>query len=318
MPVRTRNALGSIWRFARWLQREDVAVVHTHMHYAALWGRVAGKMAGVPVMVTTEHGKELWKNRMQVAIDHGLSRWTARHIAVAQDGLDIRRRRERVAEHRLVLIPNGVPLPDDTVNRLGRESVRAEFGLSPATPVIGTVGRVVEAKGYDHLLAALRELRNEFPDLRWLAAGDGDRREALTAQTAEMGLADAVIWTGTRGDVGDLLAAMDVWVMSSIREGLPVALLEAMAARKPIVATRVGGIPDAARDGREALLVPPADPVALAAAVGTLLRDRCHADRLAAAARQRAVAEYGIVSVAARIEDIYRQELGKSLRKEIR
>jgi len=317
MPVRTRDAIGSLWRFSQWLRRENVAVVHSHMHYAALWGRVAGKLAGVPVLVTTEHGKELWKNRAQLLIDQGLSHWTARHIAVSKDGMEIRQQREKVAAHRLVLIPNGVPIPDDIVNQVGRDRVRAEFGMEPGTPLIGTIGRVVEAKGYEYLLASFRELREEFPVLRWIAAGDGDRRASLIAKATQMGLADAVIWAGTRDDIQDLLAAMDVWVMRSIREGLPVALLEAMAARKPIVATRVGGIPDAARDGLEALLVPTADPSALAAGIGTLLRDRDYADRLAGAARQRAVEEYGIVSVAARIEDIYRQELGKLTRKDI-
>ena len=315
IPIRTRYAFGSLRRFAGWLKAEDVAVVHAHMHDSALWGRVAGRLAGVPVLMTTEHGKELWKGPLRVAIDHHLSRWTARHIAVARDGMEIRIRRERFDPAKLILIPNGVPIPAASDNEAGRRRIRTEFGLAADTPVLGTVGRVVEAKGYEHLLAALGPLREAFPGLRWLAVGDGDRRPALAAQADAAGLGGAVIWAGRRNDVNDLLAAMDIWVMSSVREGLPVALLEAMAACRPIVATQVGGIPDAVRDGCEGLLVPPADPAALATAVSALLADPTRAAGLAAAARRRAAADYGIESVARRIEDVYRQELASAMRK---
>jgi glycosyltransferase involved in cell wall biosynthesis len=313
LRIRTRCAPFHLLRLVRWLKRENAAVVHTHMHHAALWGRLAGRLAGVPVLVTTEHGKELWKNSLRVAVDRGLSRWTQRHIAVSQDGMDIRRRRERIAADRILIIPNGVPIPADPVNTPGRHRIREEFGLTSRTPLLGTVGRLVRAKGCEHLLGALQILRREFPDLRWLAVGDGDQRASLAALAADMRLSDAVIWAGMRDDVGDLLAAMDVWVMSSVREGLPIALLEAMAFQKPIVATRVGGIPDAVRDGCEAILVEPADPDALARAVSEMLGEPRRAEALAAAARQRAISEYSIERVARRIEEVYLQELNKVL-----
>lgn len=316
MPVRTRTAPVSLWRFAAWLRREQVAVVHTHMYHAALWGRLAGRLARVPVLVTTEHGKELWKSRWQVAIDHELSRITARHIVVARDGLEIRRSRERIPAAKLALIPNGVPIPADPANDPGRRRVRAEFRLDESAPVIGAVGRIVEAKGYEFLFVALATLRPRFPALKCLLAGTGELRRALERRAGELGIADMVVWAGNRGDIPDVLAAMDIWVMSSVREGLPVALLEAMAAAKPIVATAVGGIPDAARHDSEALLVPAADAEELAAAIGRLLGDRELSDRLAHTARARAVAEYGIESVARRIEAVYRQEL--AARSEVR
>lgn len=309
MPVRTRTAPASLWRFAAWLRHERVAVVHTHMYHAALWGRLAGRLARVPVLVTTEHGKELWKSRWQVAIDHQLSRSTARHIVVARDGLEIRRTRERIPASKLTLIPNGVPIPADPANLAGRRRVRAEFGIDDSSPVIGAVGRIVEAKGLEFLFAALGTLRARFPALKCLLAGTGELRPALERRASEIGIADMLVWAGNRGDIPDILAAMDIWVMSSVREGLPVALLEAMAAAKPIVATSVGGIPDAVRHDVEALLVPAADAEALAAAVGRLLGDPDLSGRLAHAARERAVAAYGIESVARRIEAVYRQEL---------
>lgn len=309
LRIRHRHLLLSVPRLACWLRRERVDVVHTHMYWAALFGRIAGRLAGVRVMVNTVHGPELWMNQWQVLIERFLNRWTSRHIAVARDGLEIRTSREHVRRDRIQLIPNGVPIPVQPGTPDGIRLARAKFGLPPAAPVLGSVGRFVPEKGYDHLLDALELARAEVPDLRWLAVGDGELRPGLAARAASAGLAGAVVWAGLRADVEAILPAMDIWVMSSVEEGLPVALLEAMASGCPIVATRVGGIPDAVEDGREAVLVPPADAAALAAAIVHLLRDPERARRLGDAARSRAMAEYSIHSVARRVERIYREEL---------
>ncbi len=309
--IRHRHLLISIPRLVRWLRRERVAIIHTHMYWAALWGRLAGILAGVPVMVNTVHGPEYWKNHGQVLQERFLNRWTSRHIAVARDGLEIRLRRERVRPDRILLIPNGVSIPARSCDGELARLARAEFGVPVGTPIIGTVGRLVIEKGYEHLLEALKLARAEVPDLRWLAVGDGHLLPALTARAAALGLDGAVIWAGLRHDVESLLPAMDLWVMSSIEEGLPVALLEAMAAGCPIVATRIGGIPDAVDDGREALLVPVADPAALAQAIVQLLRAPERAHSLGDAARARVTTEYSVESVARRIEAVYREELAR-------
>ncbi len=309
LRIRHRHLLFSIPRLALWLRRERVAIIHTHMYWAALWGRLAGILAGVPVMVNSVHGPEFWKSRGQVWQERFLNHWTSRHIAVARDGLEIRVRRERVRPDRILLIPNGVTIPVQPRDHELARRVRTEFGVPVGAPIIGSVGRLVVEKGYEHLLEALKLVRVEVPNLRWLAVGDGHLRPALTARAAALGLDDAVIWAGLRQDVESLLPAMDLWVMSSIEEGLPVALLEAMAAGCPIVATRVGGIPDAVDDGREALLVPVADPAALARAIVQLLRDPVRARELGDCARARVMAEYSVESVARRIEAVYREEL---------
>lgn len=309
--LRRRYLPLSLLRLAWWMRRARVDLLHAHMFEAALFGRIAARLAGVRVMVVTEHGPELWKGRHHLAIDRWLNRATARHIAVARDGLEIRVRRERVPADRITLIPNGVAIIDHASEGADRAAVRAEFALPLDAPVIGTVGRLVPEKGYGHLVDALASIRDQFPAIRWLAVGDGHLRTTLAEQVHAAGLDDAVIWAGLRADVSRILPALDVWVMSSIEEGLPVALLEAMASGRAIVATRIGGIPDAARDGAEALLVPPADPPALAAAIGRLLREPALARRIGSAARTRAEAEYSIASVARRIEAVYREELAR-------
>ena len=314
VAIRRRYAPWSVGRFASRLRSDGIAILHAHMHDSAMWARLSGRLAGVPVMLTTEHGKELWKGPVRIAIDHHLSRWTARHIAVSRDGMELRQKRERLPAEKMILIPNGVRIPEVADLAHSRSRLRDEFGLAQDDQVIGTVGRVVAAKGYEHLLGALAILRRDCPRVRWLAVGDGDLRGALAERAVAAGLGDAVVWAGRRSDVDELLATMDIWVMSSIREGLPVALLEAMAAGCPIVATDVGGIPDAVRDAREGLIVPAGDAEALAYAIARMLSDRSFALKMGAAARARAIAEYGIMSVAERIESVYRDELAAALR----
>jgi glycosyltransferase involved in cell wall biosynthesis len=310
MRVRLRTLWRDLPRLAAWLRRNDVALVHAHMFSAALWGRLAAMGAGVPARVLTEHGRQLWKNRLQIGLDRLLTRHTCRHIAVSADGLRLRLAREKVAPDRIVLIPNGVAMPSLADGEARRRRVRAELGLTDDQPVVGTVGRVVPVKGYTHLLAALAVLRARFPAVRWLLVGDGPDLPVLLAEADRTGMRDALLAVGVRSDITDLLAAMDVFVMSSVREGLPVALLEAMAAARPVVVTDVGGMPEAVTHDRDGLVVPVADPAALAEAIGGLLADPDAAARLAAAARATAEERYAITSVARRIEDVYRQCLG--------
>ena len=307
LPLRARSLPWGLRRFAHWLEAHEVAVVHTHMFYAALYGRLAGLWARVPALVTTEHGKELWKKGWQVQIDRALSKRTCRHIAVSRDGMRIRMERECVPAARIVCIPNGVSIPPDPDNAAGQALIRKELGLRQDQPVIGTVGRVVEAKGYPYLLEAFGLLRRDIPNLHWILVGDGPELAPLLERARAQGLEAAISSTGMRSDVADLLAAMDVFVMSSIREGLPIALLEAMAARRAIVVTDAGGMPEAIQDGRSGLVVPVGGAEALATAVRHLLTDPRLAHELAARAYDQARDRYGIAAVARSIEDIYLQ-----------
>ncbi|HVQ35679.1 MAG TPA: glycosyltransferase family 4 protein [Candidatus Bathyarchaeia archaeon] len=212
-----------------------------------------------------------------------------------------------LAEHgfdpaRLRFIPNGI-----VVERFAaRETPRPE-GWPPAGPVAVTVGRLVEAKGLDVLLAAWRKVRDRVPDAHLVLAGDGPLRAALTEQAARLGLGGSVVFLGARRDVPDLLQRADVYVSASRTEGMSNALLEALASGCATVATRVGAAEDLIVDRASGLLVPPGEVGPLSdALVELLLQDELRV-RLGAAARRRARDEFSIESVVARYEDTYRE-----------
>ena len=311
--IRVKMSRGpwDLMRLARWMRRQDVAVVHSHLYYGSLWGRLAGIVAGVPVMVATEHGKELWKNRFQIWLGRRLAHRTCRIITVAEDGKKLRVEREGIPASKMTVIANGVPLPDLSQHDRDRAEARCELGLAEDGPVIGTVGRTVEAKGYGTLLTAMEELSHRESAPTWLLVGDGPERESLLTRAAERGLADRIVAPGKRQDIARLLAAMDVFVMPSIREGLPVALLEAMAAARPCVVTDVGGMPEALAEGPCGVIVPSEDPGRLAQAIGGMLDEPARARSLGEAARRCAEQRFSNQTVARRIEGIYQDCLDR-------
>ncbi|MCB1185150.1 glycosyltransferase, partial [bacterium] len=172
-PVRMRRLPLDVARFADWMRREDVRIVHSHMYFASFWSRLAALRAGVPVLITTEHGKEPWKTWWQSRIDRFLSRRTHHHIAVSDDIRNIRIERDGIDPARITLIPNGVPIPNLKGAEQLRAELRTELGLASDEKVIGSVGRVIHAKAYPDLLAAFVLARRLVPGLRWLQIGDG-------------------------------------------------------------------------------------------------------------------------------------------------
>jgi glycosyltransferase involved in cell wall biosynthesis/ribosomal protein S18 acetylase RimI-like enzyme len=306
------------------LRRERFDLVHTHNPKPGVIGRVAARLAGVPVVVNTVHGlyatpEDRFAKRATVL---GLERLAARcsHLELYQSEEDLRwSRRLRLAPAgRAQLLGNGTDLDrfDPALVGAGRAAeLRRELGLPADALVVGMVGRLVAEKGYRELFAAARAVRRADPRVRFLAVGtpDLDKADAITEAELERAGAD-VCFAGWRDDVRDLLAAMDVFVLASWREGMPRSAIEAAAMGRPLVLTDIRGCREVARHGREALLVPPRDPEALAAAVLRLAGDPALRRRLAAAARTRALERFSEAAVAQRVVDHYGRLLGRAPR----
>ena len=294
LPVRLRRLPLDIVRMARLLCRWRIDVLHTHMYWANLIGALAGRLADIPVVVTSEHGKNNWKM--------GRHRWLERRlisplvdlrICVSEDIRQLRRDVDGVPAEKLAYLPNGTNLPTLDARPDNR------------TPVLGSVGRLVEAKDYRTLIEAAARLHDSGMDFHLCIVGDGPERADLERVIAAHELGGVVELVGAQSDVPSWLRGFDVFVLSSIREGQPLALLEAMAHGLPIVATRVGGIPSTVEDGVEAALVGPGRPEELAATLQALLYDRQRRETLGRNARLRAERDFSIEAVATRYAQVY-------------
>jgi glycosyltransferase involved in cell wall biosynthesis len=218
-------------------------------------------------------------------------------VCVSQDILDRRRDLDGVPAAKLHCIANGTPL---------LEPVTIE-DHHPAR--VGAVGRLVDAKDYVTLVQCARLLRQRGFDFRLTIVGEGPERARLEREIRQLALEDRVELPGATSDVTSWLKRFDIYVLSSIREGQPLSLLEAMAAGLPIVATQVGGIPDTLLDGEEALLIPPRDPDALATAISILFHDVGMRRRLGSRARERLIRDFSISVSSRRYRAIYEKIL---------
>ncbi|HOI66380.1 MAG TPA: glycosyltransferase [Thiomonas arsenitoxydans] len=303
---------GLVFRVASWLKRERAAVVHTHLFTADTYGRLAARLAGVPALFSTVHNiVNPWKGSGRKLIDRLFARLSTAVVGCSEEVTQTLATRDKIPASKLVSIPNGIDL--QKFSSFSGAGVRSEFGLPEDRPLIGIVGRLHEQKAHGDLFRALAELPQvRHKQLNCLVIGTGDLQDALKQQVKALWLEDCVIFTGMRTDVPRLVAAMDVFVMSSHWEGLPIALLEAMASSKAVLCTRVGGIPDVVIDGENGLLVEPRDVPQFAKRLDDLLQDPALRARMGQRARETVIARFDVSRTAAAYNRLHQQALGLS------
>jgi glycosyltransferase involved in cell wall biosynthesis len=285
------------------LGRDGVEAIHSHEFAMSVYGTAVAQRLGCPHVITM-HGNQtmLDRARRRVAL-----RWAIRHsrAAVAVSGSTRDHLLDRLGPRTgpIQVIRNGIPhRPGD------RERTRAALGIRPDQAVLLGAGSLVERKGFHVLVDALALLRSRgssMGDWKLLVAGEGSFRPVLEERIAASGVGDRIELLGYRLDVPDLQAAADIFVMPSLWEGLPLAVLEGMFAGNPVVATRASGIPEAVDHGVEGLLVDAGEAGPLADALGRLLSDREFAQRLGARARERALAEFTLARMTDEYEALY-------------
>ena len=273
-PWRDLRALLGLYRMMRTFRPH---IVHTHTAKAGMLGRLAARVAGVPVVVHTFHGHVLrgYFGPLTTAFYRAMERrlGASSDVLVAvSDAV----KRDLVAlgvapDAKIRVIPLGLDL-EPLTGALPRGSLRGEAGVPEGAPLVGIVGRLAPIKDVGTFLRAAAAVRAAVPAARFAVVGDGEERGRLEAERARLGLEDCVFFHGWRRDMAAVYGDLDVVVNCSRNEGTPVALIEALAAGRPVVATRVGGTPDLLGDGRRGLLVPPGDAAALAAGVVDALR----------------------------------------------
>lgn len=304
-----------LWRVLRALKPDLVQTYNVGTLDLALVVR----LAGVHRLVHAEHGRDVSDPDGENPTYRRLRRWMspliARHVVVSNDLKTWLIQRVGIRPSKVVYIANGTDLA--VFDTAGHEpKTRRLFGdfAPPGSVLIGNVGRLDKVKDQSGLLLAFKLVRDVagHGTCRLIIAGDGPQREALERHVAELGLTDSVRLLGDRQDVPQLLAECDVFVLSSIAEGMPVTLLEAMATGLPVVATDVGGVATVVASGVTGTLVPAGDPPALASALGTYVDDEILRRRHGDAGRKRAVAQFGLPAMVSAYVTLYDELLGRS------
>jgi glycosyltransferase involved in cell wall biosynthesis len=289
------------------LQAERPDILHTHLYHPNLYGRLGALGLGLPGVVAAVHNAYT-RVKFHRRVWNFLLAWATDLILVGSPQVwqDVRRY-DGVPASRLLLLPYGIPMAElDT--HLSRAAARKRVAVSSL--VLGAVGRLEEQKGHAYLLAALPEVRRQVPDLTLLLVGEGRRQADLDRQVRDLGLAGTVRFLGTRRDLPEIFRALDMFVHPSLWEGLPLALLKAMGAGLPVVATRVSGCMEAIKDGVNGRLVAPGDSGGLAQAILELARQPEERRRLGDAARRTVAEKYSLEAMLKRLEELY-LELGE-------
>jgi glycosyltransferase involved in cell wall biosynthesis len=294
-----------------YLRREEIDLVHAHMYRAEVVGTRAAVAAHTPVVMATVHSSRV-RSPEDVATLASLTPAMDRLI-VPSDSILAKIRAEGRGEAAYSVVPNGVDLSRFAAPA-PRCALRRESSIPGSAVLVGVVARLEPEKGHTHLVAAWPDVVAAAPDT-WLAiVGEGSECAALRKQAAALPAParDRIIFTGRREDVAALTADLDIAVLPSLREAQGISILEAMARRVPVVASAVGGIPEVVADGVSGLLVPPADPPAVAAAIVRLATSPALRARMGDAGYRIVAERFSMEAHVRRIEAIYDEELARA------
>lgn len=315
--IRGLSEISAFRRLVQLMRQVRPHIVHSHTAKAGALARLAARLSKVPVIVHTYHGHVFHgyfsarQTRLFVAIERVLAGRTDCLLTVSETvrrellGFDIG------SPDRIRVMPLGLDLDRFLGGESARGHLRAELGLAPDTPTVGIVARLVPIKAHEVFLEAAARLTRRVAGAVFVIVGDGERRAALEAEVQRHGLRGRVHFLGWRRDLERIYADLDVVALSSRNEGSPVSLIEAMAAGRPVVSTRVGGVPDLIEDGRTGMLVAAGAPEALAEAIGALLANPDRARAMGEAGRQRVRPAFGAGRLLADMDRLYVELLGR-------
>ncbi|CAL94939.1 glycosyltransferase family 4 protein [Azoarcus olearius] len=307
MPMHGDPDFGMVWRLRRLIQHEKPDLVHVHSRRGAdLWGGLAAALSGTPCVLSRRVDNP--ESRAVAAVKYPLYD----RVITISEGIREVLRDAGVPRARLACVRSAIA-PRPWLRDYDKAGFRAALGLAPNTPVIGMVAQLIERKGHRYLLAALHEVLPRHPGLQVLIFGRGPLEDALRVQIAEQGLAGNVRLMGFADNLPEVLGCLDVVVHPADMEGLGVSLLQASTAAVPILASRVGGIPEAVRDGETGLLVPPGDVGSLAGALNRLLDDPLLRARMGDNGRALMLREFSVDAMCEGNLAIYRDVLSAAL-----
>ena len=319
IPIKKTYDLMGVFRLINLILREQVQVLHTHGMLVNVVGRIAAKVAHAPISISTVHlTRELantgraenirqWlKGRYYRALDNFTATFNDRIVAVSESV-----KRDLISQglnpEKIVVIKNGIEFEpfqkhSDFENHLAKK--RKELGIGNG-PIVGTITRFSKQKDVSTFLHAISNIAKEYPDVRCLIVGDGEQRRELEDLSCRLALDGNVTFLGYREDAREILDIFDIFVLSSLWEGLPLVVLEAMAASKPVVATRVPGTSEAVVDGKTGILVPLRDSERLAESIKGLLEDEGLSQSMGRAGKRRVEKYFRVERMVDETERLY-------------
>ncbi len=301
----------SIFQIRKFCEERSIDILHTHSSKAGVVGRVGGTLAGRCALVHTIHGFSFndfmprWRKTAYIQTEKIMSHFTTTLLLYSHGDRRTAQRLGIGARRSVETFYYGIEYSPFEVP-VDRTSIRRGLGFSENHRILGFTGRFSEQKGLSTLIDAFAAVHVRFPDTRLLLVGDGELRQGMEEQIRRLGVEGSVVLTGFRSDVHALLRAMDVFVMTSLWEGLSRSLAEAMYARLPVIATDVGGTSDAVRNGETGWLVPPRDVDATVCAITEALTDPSRARTLAAQAYDWARSAFDPDAMNAHIAGLYK------------
>ncbi|KPK75376.1 MAG: hypothetical protein AMJ89_04645 [candidate division Zixibacteria bacterium SM23_73] len=294
----------------RWLKHQEVDLIHTHRYKENIIGSLAARMGGIQHIVRTYHGMpepfEGFKNikyKFYILLDYLISKLLVKKIITAS--FDIKEKlSQRLGEKKVTSIPNSVNLDSLKIEKAPRR-VRQMLGVGDDCTIIGSAGRLVPIKGYQVFLKAAQLIKQRESKVKFLIVGDGPEKSNLEKLSDELKISEDFLFPGYREDIQDIINVMDIFVLTSFHEGIPMVLLEAMGLEKPIVATKVGGIPEVITDQISGALIEPNDPEDLAQKSLYLLQEREIREKMGSEAKRRIEESFTAERMAQRVLEIY-------------
>ena len=289
------------FRLAHILKKERVNLLHTHNMGPLFYGSLAAWLARVPIVLNTRHGRErkigsqwIWRLNNEI-------------ITISEDAKKELSISNRINSEKIRVIYNGIETKQ-YITKTNIYKVKKVLNIN-STLVIGTVARLSPEKDQFTLLEAFSKIAQMVDSVKLVIVGDGILRQELERRSKSLGIKDKVLFLGFRQNISEILSIFDVFVLSSLTEGIPLTLLEAMAAGKPVVATNVGGNPEVVVDGETGFLVPPKNPEKMAEAIITLLKNEELAMKMGEAGRKRVEEKFSLERMVREYEEIYRNLL---------
>jgi glycosyltransferase involved in cell wall biosynthesis len=310
-PISPARDLEALLRLRTYFKARRIDLVHTHSSKAGILGRAAALLAGVPAVVHTVHGwsfnatQPAWLRAAYAGLERGSALFTDRLVAVSAANRSAGLRRRIGDASRYMVLHSGIDAEPFRRAAANRAKVRKSLGWDDSHTVVGSVACLKQQKAPADFIRAAAAAHATDPTLRFFIAGDGELRPQLEALIGELGLQDVVRLLGWRRDVPDLLGAMDTFLLTSLFEGLPRSVLQAMAAGVPVVATAVDGTPEVVEDGVTGLLIPPAEPAMAARRLLELKRDEALRRRCVEGARRRLDESFDIRRMVRELDSLY-------------